>query len=236
MRIFIGWDSRFPEPGKVLASSLRVHSSIPLDIRFLDLRHLRECYDFHPEHDPKASTEFTRSRFLVPWLCDYQGLAIFMDNDMTCLADIGKLCQMDMDGLALRVRKHEQYESAATKFGASGTPQEPYFRKLWSSLMIMNCAKLRSWTKGAVESWPPSRLHRFQDIPDGEIGEVPDGWNDIEHQYRPGVTKLYHLTGGGPHLEGCENVVGAEVWYQARLDWLFANGMDTNTPVQRVKL
>ena len=31
-RIFIGWDSRFPEPADVLAYSLRKHSSIELDM------------------------------------------------------------------------------------------------------------------------------------------------------------------------------------------------------------
>ena len=32
LRIFIGWDSRFPEPADVLRYSLLKHSSIPLDM------------------------------------------------------------------------------------------------------------------------------------------------------------------------------------------------------------
>ena len=39
-RIFIGWDSRFPEPADVLRYSLLKHSSIPLDIRYLELSKL----------------------------------------------------------------------------------------------------------------------------------------------------------------------------------------------------
>ena len=36
-RIYIGWDSREAECADVLANSLRKHSSIPLDIRYLKL-------------------------------------------------------------------------------------------------------------------------------------------------------------------------------------------------------
>src|SRR3954469_13268172 len=89
--LFIGWGFWFPEPALVAAHSFRLRSSIPLDIRFLDLKHLKDCYGFNPLPDEKATTEFTRSRFLVPWLCGYQGHAIFVDNDVVCLDDVAKL-------------------------------------------------------------------------------------------------------------------------------------------------
>ena len=82
--IFIGWDSRFPEPADVLRYSLLKHSSIPLEIRYLKLDEL----ELHRQHDPLASTEFTYSRFLVPHLCKFQGTALFLDNDMLCLGDV----------------------------------------------------------------------------------------------------------------------------------------------------
>ena len=40
LRIFIGWDSRFPEPADVLRYSLLKHSSIPLEINYLKLPEL----------------------------------------------------------------------------------------------------------------------------------------------------------------------------------------------------
>ena len=40
---------------------------------------------------PCQSTEFTYTRFLVPYLCGYQGKAIFIDCDMLCLGDIAEL-------------------------------------------------------------------------------------------------------------------------------------------------
>ena len=95
LRIFIGFDSREAECSDILAYSLRAHSSIPLDIRYLDLRQL----DFNRTRDPLQSTEFTYTRFLVPHLCGYQGKAIFMDCDMLCLGDIAELDDLDMTRL-----------------------------------------------------------------------------------------------------------------------------------------
>ena len=40
LRIFIGWDSRFPEPADVLRYSLLKYSSVSLDIRYLKLAEL----------------------------------------------------------------------------------------------------------------------------------------------------------------------------------------------------
>lgn len=236
--IFVGWDSRFPEPALVLAHSIRKHTSIPVAIHFLDYRHLQDCYGFNRAYDPKATTEFTYSRFLVPHLCGYDGVAIFMDNDLVCLSDIAELVrgcttQLLKDAATLLVRKHEQQavDGAPKMYGAK---QTAYPRKNWSSLMVMDCAKLKLWTKPVVETASGAYLHRFQDIPDAQIGEVPDGWNDLEDQYRPGITKLLHWTEGGPWYEECRDCPHAEVWLQARRDWLISEGRDPLTPLPPV--
>ena len=59
-----------------------------------------------------------------------------------------------------------------------GCAQTIYPRKNWSSMMLMDCAKLRLWTKQAVETQTGAYLHRFQDIPDEQIGEIAQ---DLEH-------------------------------------------------------
>lgn len=92
LRIFIGWDSRFPEPADVLSYTLLKHSSIPLEIRYLKLDELK----LSRQHDPLASTEFTYSRFLLPHLCNFRGSALFLDNDMLCLGDIREIAELDM--------------------------------------------------------------------------------------------------------------------------------------------
>ena len=208
MRIFIGWDSRFPEPADVLSYSLHRHSSIELDIQYLKLDEL----DLNRQHDPLASTEFTYSRFLVPHLCGYQGTAIFMDNDMLCLGDIRQLAELDMSDHALRVVQHDHRPDNTVKM--YGCPQTSYPRKNWSSLMLMNCQRLTLWTKGVVETQTGAFLHRFEDIPDDRIGELPDTWNTLDRMDQH--TNLLHYTNGGPWFEDYQDHPHADVWFAER--------------------
>ena len=208
LRIFIGWDSRFPEPADVLRHSLLKHASIPLDIRYLKLDEL----DLNRVHDPRASTEFTYSRFLVPHLCGFKGKAVFMDNDMLCFSDVRELDDLDMDGLALRVVKHDYQPGNTVKM--YGCEQSSYPRKNWSSLMLMNCERLSLWTKEVVATRTGAYLHRFQDIPDEEIGEIPDTWNTLD--WMDDRTKLIHYTNGGPWFEAYRDHPHAGVWERCR--------------------
>lgn len=208
LRIFIGWDSRFPEPADVLWYSLLKHASIPLDIRYLKLDEL----NLRRPHDPLASTEFTYSRFIVPHLCGFQGKTVFMDNDMLCLGDIRELDELDMAGCALRVVKHDYAPTSTMKM--YGCPQTSYPRKNWSSLMLMNCAKLTLWSKPVVETQSGAYLHRFQDIPDEQIGDLPTTWNTLDTMDES--TKLIHYTNGGPWFVDYEDHPHADVWRQYR--------------------
>jgi hypothetical protein len=207
-RIFIGWDSRFPEPADVLAHSLRQHSSIPLDIHYLKLPELR----LNRLYDPLASTEFTYSRFLVPNLCGYQGTALYLDSGMLCLADVIEVAQLDMANYSLRVVKHNYKPVATVKM--NGAVQTSYPRKNWSSMMLLNCERLTLWSKDVVETATGAYLHRFQDIPDNQIGDIPNTWNTLD-TLDP-ATKLIHWTSGGPWLEQTRNCPHAEKWLKAR--------------------
>ena len=208
LRIFIGWDSRFPEPADVLRYSLLKHSSIPLDIQYLKLTEL----DINRKHDPLASTEFTYSRFLVPHLCNFQGKALFLDNDMLCLGDVKEIADLDMSYYALRVVKHDYQPGNTVKM--YGAVQTSYPRKNWSSMMLMDGGKLRLWTKDIVETQTGAYLHRFQDIPDDRIGELPKTWNTLD--WMDDNTKLIHYTNGGPWFEQYLNHPHAAIWFKYR--------------------
>jgi lipopolysaccharide biosynthesis glycosyltransferase len=208
LRIFIGWDSRFPEPADVLKYSLEKHASVELDIRFLQLSEL----NLDRIVDPLASTEFTYSRFLVPHLCDFEGTAVFMDNDMLCLGDIAELAALSMDDHALRVVQHDYQPANTTKM--YGCPQTSYPRKNWSSLMVMDCGKLKLWSKDVVETATGAYLHRFQDIPDQQIGTLPKTWNTLD--WMDESTKLIHYTNGGPWFDDYKDHTHADVWYEMR--------------------
>ena len=86
--IFIGYDPKEAVAYHVLEHSLRKHSSIPLAITPLSRNNLTAV--FKREQLANESTEFSFSRFLVPYLCRYQGWALFMDCDMLVLDDIAR--------------------------------------------------------------------------------------------------------------------------------------------------
>lgn len=233
-RIFIGWDSRFPEPALVLAHTIRKNARRRLDIRFLDYRHLQDCYGFNRTPDPTASTEFSFSRFLVPYLCGYEGWALFLDNDCLCFGDIAPLLDSERPQCAVQVVKHPDYQPAsATKFGDSGTPQAVYPRKNWSSVMLMNCRELQAWTPEVVATAPGARLHRFEDIEDAKIGSLFPGWNRLTHFTLP--CGILHYTDGGPWFKGCEDVPHADLWLAARKEWLQSIG-DPDRPLVPITL
>jgi lipopolysaccharide biosynthesis glycosyltransferase len=212
LRIFIGWDSRFPEPADVLRYSLLKFASIPIEIHYLKLDQL----SLNRAHDPLASTEFTYSRFLVPYLCNYRGKALFLDNDMLCLGDVKEIDELDMQPYALRVVQHDYAPTNTVKM--YGCPQTSYPRKNWSSMMLMDCSKLKLWTKKVVETQTGAYLHRFQGIPDDAIGEIPRTWNTLD--WMDAGTKLIHYTNGGPWFEDYRNHAHADVWYRMRDEML----------------
>jgi lipopolysaccharide biosynthesis glycosyltransferase len=218
LRIFIGWDSRFPEPADVLRYSLLKHATVELDIRYLKLSEL----GLDREHDPLASTEFTYSRFLVPHLCGFQGRALFLDNDMLVFGDVRELVELPMESHALRVVQHDYQPTNAVKM--YGCPQTAYPRKNWSSVMLMNCSKLHLWSKQVVETQTGAYLHRFQDIPDEQIGELSPDWNRLD--VMDDSTRLIHYTNGGPWFEDYLDHPHAQIWFQYRDEMRAAQATD----------
>jgi lipopolysaccharide biosynthesis glycosyltransferase len=212
-RIFVGYDPTQDVAFEVLKYSLEKHASEPLEIHKIDADNIPGGW--HRELDPLQSTPFTYTRFLVPYLCDYEGIALFMDSDMLALGDIAELFHLPMDGLALRVRQHDYQPTATTKMG--GKVQTSYPRKNWSSLMLMNNPLLTAWTKQAAETQSGAWLHRFEPIPDEQIGDISPEWNVLDHITGP--TNLLHYTSGGPWLPGCENADHADLWHQYREEY-----------------
>jgi len=118
----------------------------------------------------------------------------------------------------LRVIKHDYHPTNTVKM--YGCPQTSYPRKNWSSMMLMNCARLTLWNKQAVEAQSGAYLHRFQDIPDELIGELPPNWNVLDTMNEQ--TRLIHYTNGGPWFEQYRNHPHAPIWYRYRDEMLAA--------------
>ena len=100
LRIFIGYDERESVAYHTLAQSIIEYSSIPVSITPL----VRKSLPVNPQRDAKASTDFADTRFLVPYLCDYEGWSIFVDSDEMFTVDPKELWDLRDDDYAVMVR------------------------------------------------------------------------------------------------------------------------------------
>ena len=199
-RIFIGYDSNEPIALYTLMHSIIARASRPVSIIPIVLSQL-------PIDRPKAafqSTEFSFSRFLVPWMCRYEGKAIFMDSDIICMADICELWDMPLDR-TVSVVKHNYRPNMANKF--LDQPQSNYPKKNWSSVIVFNNPACKALTPTVVNSASGAYLHQFQWVEYGDvdaysmIGELPPEWNHLvgeENQGDIADAKLIHYTRGTP--------------------------------------
>ena len=71
--VFIGWDSREPIASAVCEYSLRHTTEEPLNIKYLKQHELRSTKIYTRPVDTLSSTEFTFTRFLIPYLMNYEG-------------------------------------------------------------------------------------------------------------------------------------------------------------------
>lgn len=168
LRIFIGYEPRQPLAYSVLQHSIARHSSKPVAITPLILSQL--------PIRRRGLTEFTFSRFLVPWLCQFKGKAIFMDADMVVTGDIAEL--FELGGMA----------------SVSVMQSQPRFE--WSSLMLFNCGACLRLKPEFIEdeanqlldlAWAPS------------VGDLPAEWNScVGYAPHNKDAKLLHFTQGIP--------------------------------------
>lgn len=210
IKVFIGFDRKEEIAAHVLARSIQSRSSKPVSITFIDLMQLRGYYQ--RARDSLQSTEFTYSRFLVPFLCDYRGRAIFMDCDMLCRGDIADLWYDTENGKAVNVVKHDYVPKTNIKF--LGQPQVQYPKKNWSSLMVFNNSKCSALNPYSVSTQTGMYLHQFGWCDDEEVGAINPEWNWLvgEYPYNP-TAKLVHFTLGTPCFSEFQDCEYADEWF-----------------------
>ena len=208
MRIFIGHDSKYPQATKVCRASMESYNS-NLNITYVDKQHLRK-YEFYGREDMSTeSTEFSFTRFYVPMLCNYEGIALFCDNDFLWKCDPLEVKKYLGDN-DIAVVKHKDYEALGIKM--DGKENKSYPRKNWSSLIIYNCSKLKNLTKEYLDNASPADLHELKWA--DKIGEIPRSYNHLVGIYKPhNKIKALHYTNGGPWFDKYKDAELSEEWW-----------------------
>ena len=214
IKVFIGYDPVESVAWHTMAESIYSQSSRPVAIVPVNLRNLSDIYK--RPRDPKQSNEFSFSRFLVPYLCDYQGYALFFDCDMMLRTDIQHIYDVlhTQPGKAVYVVQHSYEPRHDIKY--LNTVQYKYPRKNWSSVVLWNCAhpSNRIVTADFVNNAPALNLHRFTWLKDEEIGSLDVRWNWLVGEYDdpPADVKNVHWTVGGPYFREFANADFSDEW------------------------
>ncbi len=214
LRVFIGYDDRQPVAYNVLQFSIATRSSRPVAITPLIISQL--------PIKRSGLTPFTFSRFLVPWLCDFQGVALFLDIDMLVLGDIAELFDM-IDDNAIMVSKNR------LKFE-------------WASVMLFNCGHPdnRVLTPEYVET--AENLHSISWT--AGVGNLPSEWNHLVMYDEPKPAKLVHYTAGIPCFPETKDLGYGPEWMNelktamAAKSWhtLMARSVHAKPVLERLKL
>ena len=212
LKIFIGYDPKEPVAFHVLSHSLLERSSRPISIMPINLRNLKNLYS--RQHDQRQSNEFSFSRFLVPYLCNYEGFAVYMDCDMLALGDISTVLKDIDENHAVSVVKHDYESKVKVKY--LGNKQYSYPRKNWSSFIVWNCAhpSNNAVNPDFIGGADAATLHRFLWLKDEEIGELSVKWNWLVGEYDNPTEdiKVLHWTLGGPYFDDYSNTEFSDEW------------------------
>ena len=209
VKIYIGFDQRESVAYHTFVQSLIDNASIPLQITPLATKNLNS---YEEKHEDK-SNDFVYSRFLTPFLNEFEGWAIFADGDMVCQTDIKELLELRDDSKALQVVKHDYKTKVHQKY--LGNINQDYPRKNWSSVILWNCShpKHKILTPDFISNQTGKYLHRFSWLEDEEIGELPKEWNWLASEYPNNEqAKIIHYTLGTPCFKNYRETEMSDVW------------------------
>lgn len=184
LRVFIGYDPRQPLAYNVLQHSIISRASGPVSICPLVLSQL--------PIKRRGLTEFTYSRFLVPYLCDFKGKAVFMDADMVVTGDIAELLEISGMNAVSVMQEQAKFE--------------------WASLMVFNCGACLRLTPEFIDD-KNNKLFDLEWAP--SLGKLPQEWNHCVGYMEPAEAKLYHFTQGLPCFFETQGLPENSIWEEA---------------------
>lgn len=214
--IYIGYDAREVLAYGVCAGSISRRS----EMEFKKLYTENMPFYTRDTGEPQ-STDFTFSRFYIPWMNNYEGFSIFVDCDFLFLSDPQELLDIAMNDTdkAVWVCKHPRY-IPNSEIKMDDIPQNAYRRKNWASLMVFNNAHpaCKSLTLDYLNNHVPGLdFHQFEWVDDKYIGSLPLEWNCLDGYYHLDNPKAIHYTDGGPWFKDFEETFYSSKWHKEYL-------------------
>ena len=210
--VFIGYDVTQRAAYEVCWQSLVDHGVDPACIHPLHTGDLRRLGVYWRPSDPKASTDFTYTRFLVPFLSGYSGLSLFCDSDFLWRCNpVEDLLFKYRDNATVSCVQH-QLKALPSDKKMDGKVQELYPRKNWSSMMVFDNERCTVLTPDMVSSANASTLHQMHWAE--KIGFIPMNYNHLVGYpgYSTTDVRGVHFTDGVPTMPGHEDDPFAEEW------------------------
>ena len=210
IKIVVGFDQTESVAYHTFCQSIIEKSSLPVSFLPLAINNLKNYKETHTDQ----SNDFIYSRFLTPYLRNFEGWAIFADGDMICQADLKELWDLRDESKAVLVVKHNYQTKNFKKY--LGNINENYPRKNWSSLILWNCAhpKHKILTPEFVARETGKYLHRFSWLDDDDIGDLPLEWNWLAIEYPINLkAKIIHYTLGTPCFKEYAESDMSDIWF-----------------------
>ena len=214
VNIYLGYDSSHSDVFDVAEKS--IHHSVEkcksgglaaeffndykIEVKKLDINAISE----YTRPYANQSTEFTYSRFLIPYLENYEGFSFFIDDDYIWQWSPTSLFYFLDPEHAIACVQYQFDHHDETKM--DGEKNVSYPKKLWSSMMIFNnghedCKKL---TPEVVNTASGQYLHQFEWT--DQISKIP-GHKIATEGYDKELLKTHHAvhyTRGGPWIKGMD--------------------------------
>ena len=120
-RIYIGYEEREHDAYRVCKHSIELLKS-------------QNIPEYKRDWGEPQSTDFTFTRFWVPYLSSFTGYSVFVDCDFLFKSNPLNLAQYINPDLAVSVVQHPSY-NPNTEIKMDGVAQHRSYRKNWASLM-----------------------------------------------------------------------------------------------------
>ena len=211
LNLFIGYDEQEAVAYHVLAHSIIRQATSPISITPLCRDHFRAF--FTRERGLLESTDFSISRFLVPYLSGYRGYSIYMDCDMVFKTDVTQIWHeiKSIGHPAVWVAQHDYTPKTNVKM--DHRPQTSYGRKNWSSFILFDNHRCHNLTPDYVNTATGLQLHRFAWLRDEDLGTLGLDWNWLVEEYPENPNaKVLHYTLGGPWFPDHRKTPHAQDW------------------------